>query len=249
MMATMMLAGCAEQQVFDDIALDAPVQVRETESLDGLMAQAKWGDGNAYLKLADYYVNGQDGMEPDLMMAMSMLTMAEEYDAIRRPEEYIDKLPEDNNTRMAFEAIDYIDDSQNEKGLELAERLVNKNCPDGYAIRGFACMEAGDTIEAMRWATLAAEQGSSLGKALLYAFTYGDLADMPDESTIASLTESTPIFYLMMAKDYIYHLSYSPENEEKAVRAYLKADENGFLDRRGARWLLGYKERGGCLPL
>ena len=54
MLATMMLAGCAEQQVFDDIALDAPAQVRETESLDGLMAQAKWGDGNAYLKLADY---------------------------------------------------------------------------------------------------------------------------------------------------------------------------------------------------
>ena len=40
-----------------------------------------------------------------------------------------------------------------------------------------------------------------------------------------------------------------PENETKAARAYLRADENGCLDKRGAQWLLKYIDYGGKLPL
>ena len=244
-----MMAGCAEQQVFYDAALDASAQEKEAESLNGLMTRAKWGDGDAYLKMADYYVNGQDGKEPDLMMTMVMLTMAEEYDAISRPEEYMSKLPEENNTRMAFEAMECVDGSQKEKGLELAERLVSKNCPDGYAIQGFACMEAGDTVEAMRLVALAAEQGSTLGMALQYVIPHTRMSDKPDESVMLPIAETVPIFYLFMAEEYYKHLAEHPENEVKIARSYLKADENGFLDKRGAEWLLSYMERGNSLPL
>ena len=54
-LATMMMASCAEHQVFDDVALDAQEHMKKTENFNDLMAQARWGDGNAYLKLADYY--------------------------------------------------------------------------------------------------------------------------------------------------------------------------------------------------
>ena len=115
MLTMTMMAGCAEQQVFNDTALETQEQVTgttETADFDRLMAQAKWGDGNAYLKLADYYINGKNGTKPDFMATISMLTMAEEYGAIGRPGEYISNLPENDNTRMAFEAMKSINDRQ-----------------------------------------------------------------------------------------------------------------------------------------
>ena len=93
-----------------------------------------------------------------------MLTMAEEYGAINRPYDYLSNLPDDDNTRMTFKAIESLNDRQKEKGMELAERLIEKGFVDGYALKGYAFMVMGDTIEAKRLAALAAEQGSSLGK-------------------------------------------------------------------------------------
>ena len=249
MMATMMMAGCAEQQIFDDVASDAPEQVTKTENFNDLMEQARWGDGNAYLKLADYYINGKNGTKPDFIATISMLTMAEEYGAIGRPGDYISNLPENDNTRMAFEAIESVNNRQEEKGLEIAERLIGIGCVDGYALRGYALMEMGDTIDAIRLATLAAEQGSSLGRALQYVIPYAQMNEMPDESIILPIAETVPIFYLFMAEEYDKHMSEHPENEEKVARFYLKADENGCLDKRGAEWLLSFMERGNELPL
>ena len=249
LLATMMMGSCAEQQVFDDVALDAPEHVKKTENLNDLMAQARWGDGNAYLKLADYYINGENGTKPDFMATISMLSMAEEYGAIGRPGDYIDNLPEDDNTRMVFEAMESINNRQKEKGMELADRLVEKGCVDGYALKGYALMEMGDTIEAIRLVTLAAEQGSSLGRALQYVIPYSQMMEMPDESVMLPLAEAVPIFYLFMAEEYDKQLAEHPENDAKVARCYLKADENGCLDKRGANWLLDYKERGNSLPL
>ena len=245
----MMMVGCAEQQGFDDVALDAPVHVTKTENFNDLMTQAKWGDGNAYLKLADYYINGKDGTKPDFMATISMLNMAEEYGAIGRPSEYISNLPEDDNTRMAFEAMKSINDRQEEKGMELANRLIEKGCVDGYALRGYALMEMGDTIEAIRLATLAAEQGSSLGRALQFVIPYGQMSDMPDESIVLPIAETVPIFYLFLAEEYYKHLAEHPENDVKVAEFYLKADENGCLDQRGAKWLLNFMGNGNSLPL
>ena len=50
MLATMMMVGCAEQQLDLEAATkDVPAQEAGMESLDDLMAQARWGDGKAYL--------------------------------------------------------------------------------------------------------------------------------------------------------------------------------------------------------
>ena len=249
LLATMMMASCTEQQVFDNVTLDALEQVTKTENFNDLMAQARWGDGNAYLKLADYYINGKNGTKPDFMATISMLTMAEEYGAISRPGEYISNLPENDNTRMAFEAIESVNSRQREKGMEIANLLIEKGCVDGYALKGYALMEMGDTIEAIRLATLAAEQGSTLGRALQYVIPYAQISDMPDESIMLPIAETVPIFYLFMAEEYDKHLAEHPENDEKVARFYLKADENGCLDKRGAEWLLSYKECGNELPL
>ena len=248
MLTTMLMASCAEQQVFDAVTQDTPTQVSETESFDNLLAQAKWGDANAYLKLADYYMNGKNGTQPDFMATMSMLTMAQEYGTIHRPYDYFSQLPEDNSVRMTFEAMKSIDSSRKEKGMELADRLIGLGNVDGYALKAFACLEMEDSIEAVRLATLAAEQGSSFGKALQYVIPHARMQDMPDESIMIPLAETVPIFYCFMAEEYISDIPEHPENEAKAVRCYLKADEHGCLDKRGANWLLSHMEYGNVLP-
>ena len=133
--------------------------------------------------------------------------------------------------------------------MQLADLLIEKGCADGHALKGYALMEMGDTIEAMRLAMLAAEQGSSLGWALQYVIPYAQMSDMPDESIMLPIAEAVPIFYRFMAEEYYKQLAEHPENDVKVARCYLKADENGCLDRRGANWLLSYKERGNELPL
>ena len=72
---------------------------------------------------------------------------------------------------------------------------------------------------------------------------------MPDESIMLPIAEAVPIFYRFMAEEYYKQLAEHPENDVKVARFYLKADENGCLDKRGANWLLNYKERGNELPL
>ncbi|MBR6180977.1 MAG: hypothetical protein IKQ77_07190 [Prevotella sp.] len=248
-LSTMMMASCAKHKIFDNVALDMPAQVTRTDNFNDLMTKARWGDGNAYLKLADFYTYGQNGTKPDFIATITMLTMAEEYGAINRPYDYLSNLPDDDNTRMTFEAIESLNDRQKEKGMELAERLIEKGCVDGYALKGYAFMVMGDTIEAKRLAAQAAEQGSSLGKVLGYVIPYEQKGEMHNESLMLPVAESIPIFYLFLAEEYAKNQGEHPENEAKVARFYLKADENGCLDKRGANWLLHYMEKGNSLPL
>ena len=248
-LAVMMMVSCAEQQGFDTQAWETPAQTTNTEDIDGLMLKAKWGNGAAYLKLAECYKNGLHGVKPDFLTTMTMLSMAREYGEIGRPEEYMRNLPEDDNTRMAFEAIEILDDSNIEKGLELAERLIEKGCAEGYAFKGYALFLQGDSIGAMSMAAKAAERGSSLGTALQYVIPYDKMKEIPDESILMSLAEVVPIFYQFIAEEYVQDLAEHPENDVKAARAYLKADERGCLDRKGADWLLAYMECGNELPI
>lgn len=248
-LAVMMIASCAEQQGFDSQAWEAPAQLTNTEDIEGLMAKAKWGDAAAYLNLAECYKDGRHGVKPDFLTTMTMLSMAREYGGLGRPEEYIRNLPDDDNTRMAFEAMENLDNSNVEKGIGLAERLIEKGCAEGYAFKGYALFLQGDSIGAMSMAAKAAERGSSLGTALQYIIPYEKMKEMPDESILMPLAESVPIFYLFMAEEYVHNLAEHPENDAKAARAYLRADEKGCLDRRGADWLLAYMECGNELPI
>ena len=250
-LAVMMMVSCADQQYLDTKTWEAPAQVTKTSKIDDLMAQAKWGDGGAYLKLAECYKDGLYGTKPDFMTTMTMLSMAREYGGIRNPRVFMNNLPEDDNTRMTYEGMECIDDTDKEKGLEIAERLISKGCADGYTLKAFAFFVQGDSIEAMSMATKAAEQGSSLGKMLQSVIILGKerMKDMPDENTLANLAETIPLFNQFIAEEYIRTMDEHPENETKAARAYLRADENGCLDKRGAQWLLTYMDYGGELPL
>ena len=219
-LAVMMMVSCADQLVLDNKTWEAPKQVTETSKIDDLMAQAKWGDGAAYLQLAECYKDGLYGTKPDFMTTITMLSMAMEYGEINNPRVFMNDLPEDDNTRMTYEGMEYIDDTDKEKGLEIAERLISKGCADGYTLKAFAFFVQGDSIEAMSMATQAAEQGSSLGKMLQSVIILGKarMKDMPDENTLANLAETIPLFNGFIAEEYIRTMDEHPENGAKAAR-------------------------------
>ena len=249
LLLTAVLVGCTEQQDYMAATMPPDSPATHTKTPADYMAKARWGDGDAYLKLADYYITGDLGVKPDLMMAMTMLTMASEYGRIPDPRAYVSSLPEDDNTRMGVEAMNGLERKDKERVLELVERLAGKGHADGYALKSYATYLEGDSTEGMRLATIAAEQGSTLGKALTFMISYGWKKDMPDESIMFALAESAPIFYLFMAEEYICKSPDSQEHDEKIARCYMKADEHGCLDKQGARWLLRYLENGNNLML
>ena len=104
--AIMMMASCADQMVIDTKTWVAPAQVTETSKIDDLMAQAKWGDGSAYLKLAECYKDGLYGAKPDFLATMTMLSMAREYGGISNPRVFLKNLPEDDDIRLTYEGME-----------------------------------------------------------------------------------------------------------------------------------------------
>lgn len=77
MMIPLLLMGCANQELVDlDMAGDLTKNAPASE-IDVLMEKARWGDGEACLKLADCYRDGI-GVKPDFVRMMSMVSMADD---------------------------------------------------------------------------------------------------------------------------------------------------------------------------
>ena len=72
----LVMSGCTDQQFLDETSdlTRASAQVSEIEMLK---EQARWGDGQAYLKLADCYRDGK-GVEKDFISMLSMVALADQ---------------------------------------------------------------------------------------------------------------------------------------------------------------------------
>ena len=165
-MVALFLASCAEQELYEDIA-DAPKNNIEIDNQYAyLVEQARWGDGQAYLKLADLYHKGQ-GVQQDFLGTISMLAMADQYGAISNLEDYMKTLPEEDNMKLFFDAMENFERKNMEASAEMTDRLIAQGSPEGYTLKGIMAVEKGDTIEGRRLISLAVEQGSTFAELLL----------------------------------------------------------------------------------
>lgn len=89
------------------------------------IAKAKWGDGQAYLQLADCYRDGR-GVKQDFLGMMTMVTMAAEYGAISRMKDYLDSLPSESDYKMVVDTIDKYGRKETTEALAIAEKLIEK---------------------------------------------------------------------------------------------------------------------------
>ena len=244
----LLIAGCSEQDVYNDI-VDAPSIMSEksnTDQYSALLEQARWGNSDAYLKLAGFYHDGI-GVKADFMGMMSMLAMADQYGASpKSTDSYLLSLPETDNTKLIIEAFASLDRKNTYKTDSLTEILIANGSAEGYALKGILQIERGDTLGGKQTIQTSADMGSSFARLLLCAVpTPGSKNNTLDMDVLKDLSVSTPLASKLLGDYYSGYEKGYTEDEHLAAYFYKKADEQGCLGKRPARYLINYYERNG----
>lgn len=88
-----LFVNCSDQQLTDSVTdvksteLLQTSDVNDKAKVDALIEKARWGDGQAFLQLADCYRDGI-GVKKDFLGMMCMVIQANTYGAIESEKEY-----------------------------------------------------------------------------------------------------------------------------------------------------------------
>ena len=237
------LACCSDMQLEESIA-----DVKESElvkenatgraEIKALVERARWGDGQAYLQLADCYRDGI-GVKKNFLGMLAMVEQARVHGAIHDEMEYVTKIPEDNDIKRFCDLMDKSCSQLIEEKDSVMVQLATIDSPDVLAMYGVLCVESGDSIRGFEIIRDASERGSDFA-ALLNALLDWKGNIQPDKMKLEQLAERIPLAYKLLGK-----LSLKPDengivDERKVAYYYMKADEHALLSQREAKWLLAY---------
>lgn len=243
--AVIALVGCTEQQFIEDGSANKVPSANENGFV-ALIEQARWGDGQAFLKLADCYRDGI-GVKKDFVGMLGMVSQADEFGSIRRMEDYVYELPEGSEFRMICDAIEKLDAKQFDEAESISEQLISIGSVDGYAMKGAVATERGDTLAGQRLVREAASHGSNLAKLLLCMSTWSGKRTL-DVEKLKALSNEIPLINALLAQ--VYMGNYENQLDESQAAIYLlEADKHACLDRHGANWLLNHHRFVHKLPL
>lgn len=242
----MSLVSCTDQQ-FSQETLADDTSIAACNEFNALIEQARWGDGQAFLKLADCYRDGK-GVDKDFVGMLSMVAQADEFGSISQMEDYLKKLPEGSDFRMIFDAIEMLDNKHVEEALSLSEQLLARGLSDGFVVQGIIAIESSDTLGGLRLIERAASEGSSFAN-LILCLPEWLREKKPDVEKLKNMSEKIPYINMILAKMYMGEEDESMQDNHLAAHYFLKADENACLSKRGARWLLYYHRCVRNLPL
>lgn len=249
MIVAMFVASCSEKQLYEGFSSENVVtlneqKVSESAMLNSYLEKARWGDGTAFLKLAECYHDGI-GVKPDFVGMMSMLAMADQYGVSDKAiDSYLFALPETDNTKMIIEAFACLDRKDMHKTDSITEILITNGSAEGYALKGILQLERGDTLGGKQTIQTSADMGSSFAKILLCAVpSPGEKRKELDIDMLKSLSPNIPLANKMLGDRYSGYEKGCIEDEHLAAYFYKKADEQGCLGKRPARYLINYYER------
>ena len=249
MIVAMFVESCSDQQLYDELTSENVVPLNEqklSESaiLNSYLEKARWGDGTAFLKLAECYHDGI-GVKPDFIGMMSMLAMADQYGVSNKAiDSYLLALPETDNTKMIVEACASLDRKNMNKTDSITEILIANGSAEGYALRGILQIERGDTLGGKQTIQTSADMGSSFAKILLCAVpSPGEMHKDLDIDMLKSLSPNIPLANKLLGDMYSGYEEGCIEDEHLAAYFYKKADEQGCLGKRPARYLINYYKR------
>ena len=237
------LASCSDTQLAESIA-----DVKESElvkenatgsaEIKALVERARWGDGLAYLQLADCYRDGI-GVKKNFLGMLAMVEQARVHGAIHDEMEYVTKIPEDNDIKRFCDLMDKSCSQLIEEKDSVMVQLATIDSPDVLAMYGVLCVESGDSIRGFEIIKDASERGSDFA-ALLNALLDWKGNIQPNKMKLEQLAERIPLAYKLLGK-----ISLKPDengivDERKVAYYYMKADEHALLSQREAKWLLAY---------
>ena len=249
----LLLASCSEQQVMEETLSSQKLTekngmtVTPQDSIMSLLYQARWGDGSAYLKLADCYRDGI-GVKKDFLGMITMAHMAEWRGAINRMDDYIYGLPEGHEYKTLFLLLDDYK-SYIQEGTDSVEHVLSNNgSPEAKTLLGIITIDKGDTISGINMVKDAAEQGCSLAELLLTIPEWkGRLR--ADATNLAIIAHRVPLANLILGDLYYEPDENGKSNKQLAVEYYMKAEEHAVLGRHGAERVLDYYRNGGNIHL
>ena len=237
------LASCSDTQLAESIAdVKESDLVKENANgsaeINALVERARWGDGQAYLQLADCYRDGI-GVKKNFLGMLAMVEQARVHGAIHDEMEYVTKIPEDNDSKRFCDLMDKSCSQLIEEKDSVMVQLATIDSPDVLAMYGVLCVESGDSIRGFEIIRDASERGSDFA-ALLNALLDWKGNIQPDKMKLEQLAERIPLAYKLLGK-----LSLKPDengivDERKVAYYYMKADEHALLSQREAKWLLAY---------
>ena len=253
MIMMLFLASCSEQQIMEEMASSTKLTEQKSmtfspqDSIMSLLYQARWGDGSAYLKLADCYRDGI-GVKKDFFGMITMAHMAEWRGAINRIDDYIYGLPDGNDYKTLFLLMDGYK-SYIQEGTDSVEQvLCNNDSPEAKTLLGMIAVDKGDTLSGKNMIKEAAEQGCSLAEMLL---TVPDRKGRlkADATKLSMIADRIPLAYSMLG-DLYYEPDENGQTDKKfAVECYMKAEEHAVLGPHGAERVLDYYKNGGNAQL
>lgn len=246
MIAALVIVSCTDQMVEKDVVGDYAEQTPASD-VTALIEKARWGDGQAYLQLANCYHDGK-GVKQDFLNMVCMMIYADEYGAIKNIKDYLATLPEESEYRLVYEAMDKSEAKADEM-LEVADKLIAGDCIEGYTIKGIVLSEKSDKEEGKRLLEFAAEKGSTLAQIFLCIPGLHEIGEL-DIDKLKALADSVPIASVILGDIYSGKTcDESKKDDEQAVFYYMKADEHALLGKFSARWLLNYHRNGGNVNL
>ena len=237
------LASCSDTQLAESIAdVKGSELVKENATgsaeIKALVERARWGDGQAYLQLADCYRDGI-GVKKNFLGMLAMVEQARVHGAIHDEMEYVTKIPEDNDIKRFCDLMNKSCSQLIEEKDSVMVQLATIDSSDVLAMYGVLCVESGDSIRGFEIIRDASERGSDFA-ALLNALLDWKGNIQPDKMKLEQLAERIPLAYKLLGK-----LSLKPDengivDERKVAYYYMKADEHALLSQREAKWLLAY---------
>lgn len=253
MMMLLFFASCSEQQIIEETASSTKLTEQKSmtvspkDSIMSLLYQARWGDGSAYLKLADCYRDGI-GVKKDFFGMITMAHMAEWRGAINRIDDYIYGLPDGNDYKTLFLLMDGYKSYIQEDPDSIEHVLRASDSPEAKTLLGIITVDQGDTISGMNLMKEAADQGCSLAEMLL---TVPDRKGRlrADATKLSMIADRIPLAYSMLG-DLYYEPDENGQTDKKyAVECYMKAEEHAVLGPHGAERVLDYYKNGGNIQL
>lgn len=248
------LASCSEQHLQEDRLASSKVGEQKgavkapQDSVLALLHQARWGDGSAYLKLADCYRDGF-GVKKDFFGMITMANMAESRGGINRMDDYyIYGLPDGNDYKTLFLLMDRYKSYIQENPDSIEQVLRANDSPEAKTLLRMITVDQGDTISGMNLMKEAADQGCSLAELLLTVPDWkGRLR--AEATKLSMIADRIPLAYSMLG-DLYYEPDENGHTDKKyAVECYMKAEEHAVLGPHGAERVLDYYKNGGYTQL
>ena len=240
LMTVVLLLSCTDS-LFINEALSNTSEMSSSDEVNALIEKARWGDGKAFLQLADCYRDGK-GVKKDFTVMLTMAAQAEEFCGITCMEDYMTSLPERSDFRLIYESVEKCTKGEWDEANSMIDQLMSNGNIDGHVVKGIFEVLRGDTLEGFRLMKQAAQAGSSFGELMLFALD-NRKANHPDTEKLSEKSEKIPFFNSILAEIYAGFKGDSLKNESLAAYYFMKADEKAYLGRRGASWLLRYNQK------